>query len=59
MEDKKSKLKTLRGFLRKFDFFGEYLAFRYKDEDKQSSIAGGIVCIGFYIIAFIYIHSNS
>ena len=58
MEDKKSKLKTLRGFLRKFDFFGEYLAFRYKDEDKQSSVAGGIVCIGFYIIAIIYFLYN-
>ena len=58
MEDKKSKSKTLKGFIRKFDFFGEYFAFRYKDEDKQSSVSGGIVCIVFYIIAIIYFLYN-
>ena len=55
---KKNYLKSIRGFFRSFDFFGEYLAFRYKDEDKQSSVLGGIVCIVFYIIAIVYFIYN-
>ena len=43
MKKSKTYLKPIRGFFRKFDFFGEYLAFRYKDEDKQSSVLGGII----------------
>ena len=58
MKKSKSYLKSIRGFFRSFDFFGEYLAFRYKDEDKQSSVLSGIVCIAFYIIAIVYFIYN-
>ena len=58
MKTSKSYLKSIRGFFRSFDFFGEYLAFRYKDEDKQSSVLGWIVCIVFYIIAIVYFIYN-
>ena len=37
-----------------FDFFGESFTFRYKDENKQTTILGGIICILFYVIAIIY-----
>ena len=49
---------TAKKILRTFDFFGESFTFRYKDEDKHSTILGGIICICFYIIAISYFIYN-
>ena len=54
MEGKEGKLKKFKKFFRLFDFFGESFTFRYKDENKQTTVLGGIVCILFYVIAIIY-----
>ena len=45
---------TIKRFLRTFDFFGESFTFRYKDEDKHSTVLGGIIFIVFSIIALAY-----
>ena len=47
MEGKEGKLKKFKKFFRLFDFFGESFTFRYKDENKQTTVLGGIVCILF------------
>ena len=52
------KTKPICDTIRWFDFFGESFTFRYKDEDKHASILGGIICIIFYIIAFLYFIYN-
>ena len=54
MERKEGILKKFKKYLRLFDFFGESFTFRYKDENKQTTILGGIICILFYVIAIIY-----
>ena len=54
MEGKEGKLKKFKKFFRLFDFFGESFTFRYKDENKQTTVLGGIVCILFYVIAITY-----
>ena len=41
-----------------FDVFGESFTFRYKDEDKHSTMLGGIICICFYIIAILFFVYN-
>ena len=51
-------MKKTRKILRMFDFFGESFTFRYKDEDKHSTVLGGLICISFYTIAFVYIVIN-
>ena len=51
-------MKKTRKILRMFDFFGESFTFRYKDEDKHSTVLGGLICISFYTIAFVYILIN-
>ena len=58
MKTTKRTLKTIKKYLRMFDFFGESFTFRYKDEDKHSSTLSGIICIFFYIFAFLYIATN-
>ena len=50
MESSKNTSKSIRKFLRKFDFFGESFTFRYKDEDKHSTELGGLICITIYAI---------
>ena len=55
---KKSPMKIIRRILRMSDFFGESFTFRYKDEDKLSSILGGIICIVFLIITIVYFFYN-
>ena len=45
---------SIKGFLRTFDFFGESFTFRYKDEDKHSTVLGGIIFIIFSIITLAY-----
>ena len=55
---KTKKSWTIRSFLRNFDFFGESFTFRYKDENKLSTVLSGIICIIFYIIGFVYIVIN-
>ena len=52
------KTKPICDTIRWFDFCGESFTFRYKDEDKHASILGGIICIIFYIIAFLYFIYN-
>ena len=52
------KTKPICDTIRWFDFFGESFTFRYKDEDKHASILGGIICIIFYLIAFLYFIYN-
>ena len=51
-------MKSIRSIIRSLDFFGESFTFRYQDEDKLSSILGGIICIVFYIIAILYFVYN-
>ena len=58
MEENESKSKLLKRIFRSLDFFGESFTFRYKDEDKHSSVLGGIICSLFYILSFIYIVIN-
>ena len=55
---KKSPMKMIKRILRMSDFFGESFTFRYKDEDKLSSILGGIICIVFLIITIVYFFYN-
>ena len=43
----------IRRTLKIFDFFGESFTFRYKDEEKHSSVLGGFISLCFYIIAVI------
>ena len=47
MKATKENLKTIQKYLRMFDFFGESFTFRYKDEDKHSTVLGGLICISF------------
>ena len=54
MEGKEGILKKFKKFFRLFDFFGESFTFRYKDENKQTTVLGGLICILFYVIAIIY-----
>ena len=54
MKKKKTALKTIKSILRMFDFFGETLSFRYKEEDKLSTVFGGIIFIIFIFIALLY-----
>ena len=54
MKKAKGTFKKIRRFIRIFDFFGESFTFRYKNEDKHATVLGGLICIIFYIIAFIY-----
>ena len=58
MKATKENLKTIKKYLRMFDFFGESFTFSYKNEDKHSSALSGIICISFYIFAFAYIVVN-
>ena len=46
--------KRIKNFIRWFDFSGESFTFKYKDEDKLSTIFGGIIFISFYIFAIFY-----
>ena len=54
MEGKEGILKKFKKFFRLFDFFGESFTFRYKDENKQTTVLGGLICILFYVIVIIY-----
>ena len=49
---------TAKKIFRSFDFFGESFTFRYKDEDKHSTMLGGIICISFFIISIFYFIYN-
>ena len=57
-ENENSKIKLAKRIFRKFDFFGESFNFRYKNEDKQATAISGIICLSFYLLAFIYILYN-
>ena len=45
---------SLKKVIRWFDNFGESFTFRYYDEDKLSTVLGGIISLCFYIIAILY-----
>ena len=47
--------KKFKKFLRWFDFSGESFTFKYKEEDKLSTVSAGIIFIVFYILALSYI----
>ena len=49
---------SISRIIRTLDFFGESFTFRYQDEDKLSSILGGIICIIFYAIAIFFFVYN-
>ena len=49
-----NRIWTIKRILRAFDFFGESFTFRYKDEDKHSTVLGGIIFIIFSIITLAY-----
>ena len=49
---------TIKKLFRSVDFFGESFTFRYKDEDKHSTVLGGILCIIFYSFAILYFGLN-
>ena len=49
---------SVKKIIRTFDIFGESFTFRYKDEDKHSTVLGGIICIFFFIIALLYFVYN-
>ena len=48
------KFCSIKRILRTFDFFGESFTFRYKDEDKHSTVLGGIIVIVFSILSLAY-----
>ena len=48
----------LKEIIRTLDFFGESFTFTFKDNDKHSTLLGGIICILFFIIAFLYLLYN-
>ena len=52
------KISLIKKGIRTLDFFGESFTFTFKDNDKHSSLLGGVVCILFFIIALIYLIYN-
>ena len=54
MENIKTTFKKFKKGIRWFDFSGESFTFKYKDENKLSSILAGIIFIFFYAIALFY-----
>ena len=44
-------MKALKNFIKSLDYFGVSFSFRYKNEEKYSTLLGGIVFILFSIIA--------
>ena len=49
-----NRIWTIKRILRIFDFFGESFTFRYKDEDKHSTVLGGIIFIIFSVVSLVY-----
>ena len=56
--ENKNRTCTIKRAIRWFDFFGESFTFRYKDEDKHSTLLGGIICIIFFTIFISYFIYN-
>ena len=54
----KKKTSLLKKIIRTLDFFGESFTFTFKDDDKHSTLLGGMVCIIFFVIAFLYLIYN-
>ena len=54
MEKAKKAGKKYKEVLRWFDFSGESFTFKYKDENKLSTLIAGIIFIFFYVIALFY-----
>ena len=58
MEKRNRPMKIIKRILRIAEPFGESFTFRYKDEDKLSTVLGGVICIIFYVLAIIYVVYN-
>ena len=56
--ENKNRTCTIKKAIRWFDFFGESFTFRYKDEDKHSTLLGGIIFIIFFTIFISYFIYN-
>ena len=54
----KKNTSLLKKIIRTLDFFGESFTFTFKDDDKHSTLLGGIICIIFFIISFLYLIYN-
>ena len=54
----RKKCSILKKIIRTLDLFGESFTFTFKDDGKHSTLLGGIVCILFFIIAFLYLLYN-
>ena len=52
------KISLIKKAIRTLDFFGESFTFTFKDNDKHSTLLGGVVCILLFIIALIYLIYN-
>ena len=52
------KPSLFKKIIRNLDFFGESFTFTFKDEDKHSTILGGVVCILFFFFALLYMIYN-
>ena len=49
---------NLKSFLKKFDLFGVYFSFKYKNEETYSTPLGALVCFLFYILFLIVFIKN-
>ena len=49
---------SITKLIKKLDRFGASFSFKYKSEEKYYTYAGGIICLCFYIISFIYFILN-
>jgi len=54
MEIRKTIWKASKKVLRWFDFSGESFSFKYRDQDKLSTVSAGIIYIVYFIFVFVY-----
>ena len=54
MEIRKTIWKAFKKVLRWFDFSGESFSFKYRDQDKLSTVSAGIIYIIYFIFVFAY-----
>ena len=54
MEIRKTIWKAFKKVLRWFDFSGESFSFKYRDQDKLSTVSAGIIYIVYFIFVFVY-----
>ena len=54
MEKEKTTWKTFKNVIRWFDFSGDSFTFKYRDQDKLSTLSAGIIYIIFFVLALAY-----